>query len=88
MVSFRLVRFMASRGVHPNTQFAQRKGLSVLVMPFGVSHTLHIALESGQEDRIIQINFNATSDRANHKEILFKLCSVGIGVSVMSEPTQ
>ena len=41
----------------------------------GVSHTLQSALESGQEDRIVMIDFSAASDRANHQGILYKLCS-------------
>ena len=42
------------------------------------------ALESGQEARIAQIDYSAASfDRVNHQEILYKLCSVGIGGSVL-----
>ena len=43
------------------------------------AHTLHSALESGQE---------ATFDRVNCLGILYKLCSVGIGGSVLSVLTQ
>ena len=42
------------------------------------------ALESGQEARIVQIDFNAAFDRVNHQGILYKLYSVGIGSSVLS----
>ena len=38
----------------------------------------------GQEARIVQIDFSAAFDRVNHQGILFKLCSVGVGVSVLS----
>ena len=38
----------------------------------------------GQEARIVQIDFNAAFDRVNHRGILFKLCSVGVGGSVLS----
>ena len=47
-----------------------------------VSHTLQSVLDSGQEDRIVQIDFRASFDRVNHQGILYKLCSVGIGGSV------
>ena len=47
-------------------------------------HTLQSALESGQEARIKQIDFSAAFDRVNHKGILYKLCYVGIGCSVLS----
>ena len=53
-----------------------------------MSHVLQSALESGQEARIVQIHFSAAFDRVNHLGILYKLCSVGIGGSVLSILTQ
>ena len=47
-------------------------------------HTVQNALEMGQEARIVQIDFSADFDRVNHQGILFKLCSVGVGGSVLS----
>ena len=49
---------------------------------------LQSALESVQEARIVQINFFAAIDRVNHQRILYKLCYVGIGGSVLSILTQ
>ena len=46
------------------------------------------ALESGQEARIVPIDFSAAFDMVNHQCILYKLCSVGIGGSVLSVLTQ
>ena len=45
-------------------------------------------IESGQQARIVQIDFSAAFDRVNHQEILYKLSSVGIGGSVLSVLTQ
>ena len=45
-------------------------------------------LESGQEARIVQIDFSAAFDRVNHLGILYRLCSVGIRGSVLSIVTQ
>ena len=42
----------------------------------------------GQEARIVQIDFVAAIDRVNHQGILFKLCSVSVGGSVLSALTQ
>ena len=53
-----------------------------------MSYTLQSALESGQEARIVQIDFRAAFDRVNHLGILSKLCSVGIGGSFLSILTQ
>ena len=36
----------------------------------------------------MQIDFSAAFDRINHRGILYKLCSVGIGDSVLSLLTQ
>ena len=53
-----------------------------------MSHTLQSALERGQEARILLIHFSAEFDRVNNLGILYKLCSVGIGGSVLSILTQ
>ena len=53
-----------------------------------MAHTLQGDLEMGQEARIVQIDFSAAFDRINHQLILFKLCSVGVGGSVLSVLTQ
>ena len=53
-----------------------------------MSYTLQSALESGKKARIVQIDFSAAFDRVNHLGILYKLCSVGIGGSVLSILTQ
>ena len=53
-----------------------------------LSHTLQSALESWQKARIAQIDFSAAFDRVNHQGILYRLCSVGIGGSVLSILTE
>ena len=88
LVSVHLGRFMERNGVLPTTQFAYRKGLDTCDALLCVSHTLQSALESGPEARIEQIDFTAGFDRVNHQGILFRLCSVNIGGSVLSILTQ
>ena len=78
-MSVRLGRFMERNGVLPTTKFAYRKGLGTCDALLCVSHTLQSALESGQEARIVQIDFSAAFHRVNHQGILHRLCSVGIG---------
>ena len=70
---------------HP---FAYRKGLGTCGALFCVSHILQSALESGQEARIVLIDFSVAFDRVNRQGILYKLCCVGIGDSVLSILTQ
>ena len=58
LVSVRLGRFMEPSGVLPTTQFSYRKGLGICGALLCVSYTLQSALESGQEAKIVQINFS------------------------------
>ena len=53
-----------------------------------VSYTLQSALQSGKHARIVQIDFIEAFHRVNHQGILYKLCPVGIGGSVLSVLTQ
>ena len=80
----RLRRFMECSGVLPSLQFANRKGLGTCDALLYLSHTLQSALESGQEARIVQIDFSPAFDMVNHLGILYGLCSVGIRGSVLS----
>ena len=84
LVSVHIGRFMECGGVLPTTQFAYWKGLGSCDVLVCVPHTLQSALESGQEARIVQIDFSAAFDRVNNLGIFYKLCSVGIGGSVLS----
>ena len=74
LVSVRLGQFMECSGVLPTTQFAYWKGLGTRDALSCVLHTLQSAVESGQEARLIQIDFSAAFDRVNHQGILYKLC--------------
>ena len=84
LVSVCLGWFMERSGVLKTTQFAYQKGLGPCDALLCMSNTLQSALASGQEARIVQINSSAAFDMVNHLGILYKLCSVGIGGSVLS----
>ena len=84
LVSVRLLRFIERSVVLPTTRFANRKGLGTCDALVRVRYTVQSALESGQEARIVQIDYSAAFDRINRLGILYKLCSVGIGGSVLS----
>ena len=71
---------MERSGVLPTIQFAYRKGLATCDALLCVPHTLQSALESGQEARIVQIDFRAAFTRVNNRGILYKLCSVVLEV--------
>ena len=88
LVSVCLGQFMECNGVLPATQFDYRKSLGTCDALLWVSHTLQSPLESGQEARIMQIDFSAAFDRVKDQGILYRLCSEGIGGSVLSILTQ
>ena len=70
------------------TKFPYRKGLGTCDALLFESHTLQSALESGQEARIVHIDFSAAFDRVNHQGIHDRICAVGIGGSFLSILTQ
>ena len=88
LVSVRLERFMERSLVLPTTQFAYRKSLCTCDALLCNSNALKCALESGLEARILQTDYSAAFEIVNHQIILYKLCSVGIGGSVLSILTQ
>ena len=51
-------------------------------------HTLQSTLANGHLARIVKVDFSAGFNWVNHQRILYKLCSVGIGGSVLSILTQ
>ena len=83
-MSVRLGQFMVRSGVLPTTQFPYQNGVVTCDALLCMSHTLQSALESGNEARIVQIDFSATFDRVNHQRILYKLHSVRFGGPVLS----
>ena len=68
-----------ARYVLQTNQFAYRKGIDTCSTLLSASHIL----ESGQETKILRINFSSAFVRVNHLRILYKLCCVGIGGSVL-----
>ena len=70
-MSVRLGRFTDCSGVLPTTQFVYRKGLGTCDELLCMSHTLQDALESGQEARIVKIDFSAAFDRVYHQGFLY-----------------
>ena len=70
LVSVHLGGFMECNCVLPTTQFAYWKGQGHWVSDalFCMSHILQSALESGQEAKIMQIDFSAAFDRVYHRE--------------------
>ena len=64
-----------------------RKVLALVVLSFLWPTPYRVLWRWGRR-LIVQIDFSVTFDRVNHQGILFKLCSVGVGGSVLSVLTQ
>ena len=60
---------MGWSAVLPTTQFTYSKGLGASDSLLCLSHTLQSVLESGQEARIVQIDFSAAFDRVNQQGV-------------------
>ena len=67
LVSVRLGRFMESSDVLSTSQCAYRKVLGTCDALLCLSHILQSALESGQDARIVEIDFSAAFDGVNHQ---------------------
>ena len=53
-------------------------------MPWAAYHHLRKSLDTWMESYIVQLDFSAAFDRVGHSGLLFKLESIGVGVSVLS----
>ena len=56
-------------------------------MLFPLSHTIQIALDSGMEGCLVQLDFLAAFDKFSHFGLLYKLRSTGlsIGSEILSD---
>ena len=84
LVASRLSRYLERAGILSDSQYGFRKGLGTTDALLHASHVLQSALDHGHEAKVVQIDFSAAFDRVNHKGLLFKLKSVGIGGSIFS----
>ena len=67
-----------------NHSVAYRNSLDTSYTLLCVFYTLQIELESGQEARILQIDFSAAYDLVNHQGIDYKVYYLCIGGSMLS----
>ena len=72
----------------PKTQFGFRKGLGAADALLLLNHELQSALDTNCESRLVSLDFSAAFDTVNHKGLIFKLKSVGIGGNILSILTE
>ena len=72
----------------PETQFGFRKGLGANDALLLLVHEMQSALDKNCESRLISLDFSAAFDTVNHKGLIFKLKSAGIGGNVLNILTE
>ena len=72
----------------PETQFGFRKGLGTSDALLLLVHEVQSALDRNCESRLVSLDFSAAFDTVNHKGLLFKLKSVGIGGKILGILTE
>lgn len=80
--------FLDTNKLLPSSQFGFRKGLSTYDALICITHDIQVALDAVYEAILMSLDFSSAFDRVNHKALLFKVRSLGIGgrfLQVLSE---
>ena len=72
----------------PETQFGFRKGLGTNDALLTLVHEMQHHLDKGHEIRLVSLDFSAAFDTVNHKGLIFKLQSAGVGGKILNILTQ
>ena len=88
LLAKRLSAFAELNHLFPWLQFGFRRGLGTCDALLTISTIVQKSLDSGQEVRLVGIDFSAAFDRVNHKALLFKLRQLGVGGVFLSIITQ
>ena len=79
LLAKRLSAFAELNRLFPSLQFGFRKGLGTCDALLTISTIVQRSLDSGQEVRLVGLDFSAAFDRVNHKALIFKLRQLGVG---------
>ena len=74
-----LYRYLESKKLLADRQYAYRKKLGICDALLDLTCHMQEDLDNGFETRIVQLDFSAAFDLVNHKALVFKLQSLGIG---------
>ena len=83
LLARRLTQFLDINKILPMYQFAYKKGVGTSDALLCICHNLQTSLDAGQESRIVSLDFSSAFDLVNHKALLFKVRSLGIGGRVL-----
>ena len=79
LLSKRLCRFIDNNDLLPKRQYGFRKGVSVCDALLDVTHCAQLAFDAGWESRLVSLDFSSAFDKVNHRGLLYKLRSLGVG---------
>ena len=74
-----LYKYLESQKLLADRQYAYRKKLGTCDALLDLTCNLQENLDHGFESRIVQLDFSAAFDLVNHKALVFKMQSIGIG---------
>ena len=74
-----LYKYLEANGSLGKSQYAYRKQMGTCDALLDLTSYMQENLDKGFESRIVQIDFSAAFDLVNHKALIFKLQSLGIG---------
>ena len=74
-----LYKHLESKGLLASRQYAYRKQLGTCDALLDLTCHMQDDLDKGYESRIVQIDFSSAFDLVNHKALVFKLQSLGVG---------
>jgi hypothetical protein len=84
LIAIRFSSYLEKEHLLSSCQFAYGKGLGTCDALLTVSHHLQVALDRGQEARLVQLDFSSAFDRVSHVCLLSKLRSIGLSGSMLS----
>ena len=80
----RLYKYVDTNHLLPSTQFGFRKGLGTTDALLTFVHEVQSSLDSRSETRAISLDFSSAFDLVNHKSLLYKLESRGVGGKILN----
>ena len=79
LLAKRLENFVNSHDFLPSTQFGFRKGFGTCDALLTFTSDIQAALDSGSETRAVALDFSSAFDSVNHRALIYKLKSIGVG---------
>lgn len=84
LLASRLIWYCNDHKIIPDSQFGFCKSLGTNDALLTLTHHLQASLDRGSESRVVAIDFCSAFDLVNHRDLLYKLQSSGVGRNLLS----